>query len=101
MGPRRPALAPWEDSVASASTLDVQSMQQLDSQLQLPNTQQSQEPTNTPSGLLQVPGTQPFVDLPNRTNKRSRDDELYQIELEKARLELERQRKTLAFEEQR
>jgi hypothetical protein len=101
MGPRRPALAPREDSVASASTLDVQSMQQLDSQLQLPNTQQSQEPTNTPSGLLQVPGTQPFVDLPNRTNKRSRDDELYQIELEKARLELERQRKTLAFEEQR
>src|SRR5271167_3910466 len=98
MPPKRSIPAPREDSVASASTLDAQSTQQLDTQLQMQNTQQ---PTYTLGGLLQVPGTQPLVDIPNRPNKRSRDDELQQIELEKARLELERQRKTLAFEEQR
>src|SRR5271165_93491 len=98
MPPKRSILAPREDSVASASTLDAQSMQQLDTQLQMQNTQQ---PTYTLGGLLQVPRTQPLVDIPNRPNKQSRDNELQQIELKKAYLKLERQQKTLAFKEQR
>lgn len=55
---------------------------------------------------LQIPGMgsrsqQPYSLRIPPIAQQSRDDELQQIELEKARLDLERQRKAIVFEEQR
>jgi hypothetical protein len=66
--------------------------------LPLSSTNTLNNPTPEPSGE-QVPETQ----LPSSESglaKRPRENELYELELEKARLEVERQRKAIAWEEE-
>src|ERR1700722_20146806 len=52
-----------------------------------------------PAADTQPPASPATVELTTGLGKRPRDDELHQLELERARIELERQRKALAFEE--
>jgi hypothetical protein len=52
-----------------------------------------------PAADTQAPASPATVELTTGLGKRPRDDELHQLELERARIELERQRKALAFEE--
>jgi hypothetical protein len=56
-------------------------------------------PSEGPAADTQAPASPTTVELTTGLGKRPRDDELYQLELERARIELERQRKALAFEE--
>jgi hypothetical protein len=56
-------------------------------------------PTPLPNSIP-VPETQPSDAPPSVTNKRPRSDELHELKLEKARIEIERQRRALAFEKE-
>jgi hypothetical protein len=80
---RRQALPPSRDD-HSANTLDN------------PTPEPSGDRSHHPGDILQVPESQ---QTPSGPAKRTREDELHDLELEKARLEVERQRKAIAWEE--
>ena len=73
---------------------DDQSANTLDN----PTPEPSGDRSLQPGDILQVPESQ---QTPSGSAKRTREDQLHDLELEKARLEVERQRKAIAWEEER
>ncbi|KAN0079533.1 hypothetical protein V8E54_004747 [Elaphomyces granulatus] len=86
MAPGRRQALPLPRDDLSANTLDN------------PTPEPSGDRSHHPGDILQVPETQ---QTPSGAAKRAREDQLHDLELEKARLEVERQRKAIAWEEER